>query len=79
MWPSVAWSHRQLNTQAVRVSFDRTVTELVVSWTISRPDVNRSWRRRTCHDDGSCGRTCVARAGKAAEQSAERSVSLSST
>ena len=46
MWPSVVWSHRQLNTQAVRVSFDRSVAELVVGWTISRPDVNRLWRRR---------------------------------
>ena len=33
MWPSVAVSHRQLNTQAVQVSFS------VVGWTISRPDV----------------------------------------
>ena len=34
-----------------------------------------SCRRLTCCDDGSCGRTGVARAGKAAEQSTERSVS----
>ena len=76
MWPSVALSHRQLNTKAVRVSFGRSVAELVVGWMISRPDVNMS---RTCRDDGSCGRTGVARAGKAAEQSAERPVSRPST
>ena len=32
-----------------------------------------SWRRRTCRDDGSCRRTGVAGAGKAAEQLAELS------
>ena len=31
--------------QAVQVSFDRSVVELVVNWTISKPDVNRSWRQ----------------------------------
>ena len=40
---------------------------------------NMSWRRLTCRDDSSCGRTGVARAGKAVEQSAERSVSRPST
>ena len=34
MWPSVASSHCQLNTQAVLVSFDRSDVELVVGWTI---------------------------------------------
>ena len=38
-----------------------------------------SWRRQTCRDDGSCGRTGVVRAEKAAEQSAERFVSRPST
>ena len=80
MWPSIAFAHRQLNTQAVRVSFGRSVAELVVGWTISRPKVNMSWKRRTCCDDGSCGRTGVMRGGgEAAKQSAERSVNRPST
>ncbi|KAI0225164.1 hypothetical protein LSAT2_023923, partial [Lamellibrachia satsuma] len=37
MWPSVTLSYRQLNAQAVRVSFDRSVAELGVGW---------PWRRR---------------------------------
>ena len=55
MWPSAAWSHRQLNTQAVRVSFDCNVAELVVGWTISRPDVNRSAGRTVGQPSICCG------------------------
>ena len=67
MWPSVALSHRRLNTQAVRVS---SVAELVVGWTISRPDVNRRRRFVTTADADAL----VSHAAKTAERSAGRTV-----
>ena len=70
MWLSVALSHRRLNTQAVRVSFDYRVTELVVGWTISRADVNRRRRFVTTADADAL----VSLAGKTAERSAGRTV-----
>ena len=71
--PSVAWFHRQLNTQAVRVSFERSVAELVVGWTISRSDVNRSRRRRRFATTADAD-ALVSHAGDTAERSAGRTV-----
>ena len=51
------------------VDFGRSVAELVVGWTSSRPDVNRSWRRRhfvTTAD----AYALESHAGKTAERSA---------
>ena len=70
MWPSVALSHSRLNAQAVRVSFDHRVTELIVGWTISRTDVNRRRRVVTTADADAL----VSHAGKTAERSAGRTV-----
>ena len=67
MWPSVALSHRQLNTQAVRVSLDCSVAEFGVGWTISRPDVNRSWR---CFVTTADADAHMSHKGKTAERSA---------
>ena len=67
MWPSVALSHRRLNMQAVRVSLG------VVGWTISRPDVNRSWRRRRFVTTADMD-ALVSHAEKTAERSAGRTV-----
>ena len=73
MWLSVALSHRRLNMQAVGVSIGRSVAELVVRWTISRPDVNRSWKRRRFLTTADV-EALVSHAGKTAEMSAGRTV-----
>ena len=73
MWLSVALSHRRLNMQAVRVSIGRSVAELVVRWTISRPDVNRSWKRRRFVTTADV-EALVSHAGKTAEMSPGRTV-----
>ncbi|KAI0216791.1 Ornithine decarboxylase [Lamellibrachia satsuma] len=70
---SVAWFHRQLNTPAVRVSFDRSVAQLVIGWTTSRPDVNRSRRRRRFATTADAD-ALVSHAGDTAERSAGRTV-----
>ncbi|KAI0229873.1 hypothetical protein LSAT2_019716 [Lamellibrachia satsuma] len=61
------------NTKAVRVSIGRSVAELVVRWTISRPDVNRSWKRRRFVTTADV-EALVSHAGKTAEMSAGRTV-----